>query len=82
MVSRTKSISMAYEKTISRPFTLHRISVECGIQLFRQVIKDPQVVVAREQMELDARIAQLSQFAQTAGEATGNCALVFEPKVE
>ena len=66
------------------PSNLHhlRFFVHYNTNLFFQVIKQPHIMVAYKEMELNPSVGHLCHLSQQAYKATGNCMLVGEPEVK
>ena len=61
-------------------FVIDRMQDQSALAL--QVIVSPQVVISRKKMDGDSPIRKFRKFSQKTGEAFGNDALVFIPKIE
>ena len=73
---------MPDEEALTADHQLDRLAVNGNTQLFWEVVKHPHVVVAGEECDRDAGIAQLGKFSLKADETSGNCMAVLEPEIE
>ena len=77
-----EAIAVPYEETLAADVEHLRFVVHLHPALLVQVIEQPHVVVADEEMQLHARVAHLGQLAQQSHMAAGHHVAVGEPEVE
>ena len=82
LVCVTKSVAMAYKTPFAVEFKYFRFIVDDGAKFLGEVVEHPHVVVAKEEVYLDAAVGQLGQLAEEACVATRHQMTVGEPEIE
>ncbi len=77
-----QSIAMGQEELLVVEADTHFVVMYLNPQFGGQVVEHPNVVVAREKVNRDARVDQLGNFAEAARKASRNNFPVLEPIVE
>ena len=73
---------MSDENTLTAEQEHLRKSADFDTAFARQVIRDPHIVIAREEDHADTAIGEFGQFAQCTNETFRNNPAVFEPEIE
>ena len=81
-VGVAETVAVADEKAFAAEVHDGGFLVEDGSDFLGEVVEHPHVVVAREEMYLDAAISQFGEFAEKTCVASGHKVAVGEPEVE
>ena len=76
------AIAMSEIELLALQLGHQRLMMHDGTCLLRDIVEDPDIVIAREPMHLDATVGHLAYLAKETGEATRHDMLVFEPIVD
>ncbi len=82
MVTRAQPVPMADEKFSAVQVPSNRIHVDNGIEFLGEIITLPEVVVAHEIVDGNARIRKFGQLALQAHIAFGDHPFVLKPKIK
>ena len=77
-----RRISKPYEEALAADIEHLRLVVHHGADFLLKIVEHPHVVVAEEEVYLNAAVGQFGQFAQQAGIAARHKMAVSEPEVE
>ena len=61
---------------------LYRLAVQSTTNFGGQIVEDPQVVIARKELNAQSSIGQFGQFAECSNPSFGDGSLVLEPEIE
>ena len=81
-VAGTSAVAVDQKELLAFDGLDDRFTMQFNAQFVMQIAKTPQIVVADEQMDGNARIGELGQLALQSHKTFGNHGLVFKPKVE